>query len=35
MSLCRECYKVCLEKKNIVEAEKIIFFKIKITIKVQ
>ena len=45
MSLCRMCYNlclkkslcynICLQKKKIVEAEKIIFFKIKIVIRIQ
>ena len=29
MSLCRVCYNICLKKKNIVEAEKIIFLQNK------
>ena len=45
MSLCRVCYNMCLKKsvcyniwfkeKNIVEAKKIIVFKIKIVIRIQ
>ena len=29
------CYNICLKKKNIVEAKKIILFKIKIVIRKQ
>ena len=35
MSLCRVCYNMCLKKKNIVEAEKLIFFKIKTVIRIK